>query len=73
MSIFGDILGPVMGVAVGISTGFFKESYTPSVLQQELGKCRKSLPASTLSRKGASDLCFQFRGGGGVEGKRVTV
>lgn len=73
MSIFGDILGHVMGVSVGISTSFFKESYVASVLQQEFGKCRKSLPASTLSRTGASNLCFQFRGGGGVEGEGVTV
>lgn len=26
-----------------------------------------------ISRKGASNLCFQFRGGGGVEGEGVTV
>ena len=62
----------VMGVPAGIRISFFKEQYTAPVPQGEPGKCSKSLLASVLSRKGASDPCCQFRGAGGVGGKGLT-
>ena len=62
----------VTGVPAGIRISFFKEQYTAPVLQGELGKCSKSPLASVLGKKGASDPCCQFRGAGGVEGKRIT-